>query len=79
MAHTKHEPGELISRIFVIPKTDGGIKLILTLKSLNKSVPYNKFKMDTISSILHLVRPNILLAKFNIKEESHHKLLKFKF
>ena len=43
--------------------------------------------MDTISSILHLVRPNMSLAKLNIKdaynripiEESHQKLLKFKF
>ena len=87
IASTEHEPGELISPIFVRPKTDGGMKLILNLKSLNKSVPYKKFKMDTISSILHLVRPNMFLAKLDIQdayysipiEESHQKLLKFKF
>ena len=43
IAHTKHEPGELISPIFVRPKTDGGMRFILNLKSLNKSVPYKKF------------------------------------
>ena len=43
--------------------------------------------MDTITSILHLVRPNIFLAKLEIKdayhsipiEESQQTLLKFKF
>ena len=87
ITNTEHEPGELISPIFVRPKTDGGMRLILNLKSLNKSVPYKKFKMDTISSILHLVRSNMFLAKLGIKEayysilieESHQKLLKFKF
>ena len=38
-AHTKHESGELMSPIFVRPKIDGGIRLILNLKSLSKSVP----------------------------------------
>ena len=87
IANTEHEPGELILPIFVRSKTDGGMRLILNLKSLNKSVPYKKFKMDTISFILHLVRPNMFLAKLDIKdayynipiEESHQKLLKFKF
>ena len=63
------------------------MKLILDLKSLDKSVPYKKFKMDTISSILQLVRPNMFLVKVDIKdayysipiEESYQKLLKFKF
>ena len=68
IARTKHEPGKLISPIFVRPKTDGGIRLILSLKSLNKSVPYKKFKIDTISSILHLVRPNMFVAKLDIKD-----------
>ena len=87
LANTEHESEELISPIFVRPKTDDGMRLILNLKSLSKSVPYKKFKMDTISSILHLVRPNMFLAKLDIKdayysipiEDSHQKLLKFKF
>ena len=43
--------------------------------------------MNTVSSILHLVRPKIFLVKLDIKDayysipikESHQKLLKFKF
>ena len=90
IADTEHECEELISLKFVRPKRGGGIRLILNLKSLSKSVPYKKFKMDTISFVLHLVRPKMFLAKLDIKdayysfpieeiEEFHQKLLKFKF
>ena len=68
IAHTKHEPGELVLTIFVRPETDGGMRLIYNLKSLNKSVPYKKLKMSTISSILHLVRHNIFLTKLDKKD-----------
>ena len=37
-AHTKHKRGEFISPIFVKSKTDAGLRLILNLKFLNKSV-----------------------------------------
>ena len=78
---------KIISPIFVRLKTDDGMRLILNLKSLNKLVPHKKSKMDTTSTILHLVRPEMFLAKLDIKdayssisiEESHQKLLKFKF
>ena len=87
IAHKKHQPEELVSPILVRSKTNGGMRLILNLKSMNKSVPYKNFKMDTIRSILHQVRSSIFLAKLDIKdayystpiEESHQKLLKFKF
>ena len=68
ITHTKHEPGELVSPILLGSETDSGMRLILNLKSLNKSVLYKKFKMDTISSILHLVRPDMFLAKLDIKD-----------
>ena len=63
------------------------MRLISNLGSLNKSVPYKKFKMDTMSSILCLVRPKVFLGKLDsndayyiiLIEESHQKLLKFKF
>ena len=36
--HSYHEEGELISPIFVTPKSDGGYILMLNLKSLNEYV-----------------------------------------
>ena len=44
------------------------MRFILNLKSLNKSGPYKKFNIDTISYIFHLLRPNIFLAKFDIND-----------
>ena len=62
------EPGEFISPIFVREKTDGGFRLILNLKKLNETVEYKKFKMETITSILQLIRPGMFMAKLDIKD-----------
>jgi len=80
-----HEIGEYISPIFVTEKADGGFRLILNLKQLNKAVEKKKFKMQTLSLILCLIRPNMYLAKLDIKDayysipisEERQKLLKF--
>jgi len=48
IVETAHEPGEFISPIFVRPKKDGSDRMILNLKSLNKHVKYNHFKVDTL-------------------------------
>lgn len=87
IVETNSESGEFISPIFVRPKSDGGFRLILNLKSLNKTIEYKKFKMDTISNILLMIRPNMFMAKLDIKDayysipinKSHQKLLKFCF
>ena len=58
-----HEPGEYISPIFATEKSDGGYRLILNLKKHNRLAEYKKFKMETISTILCLIRPNCFMAK----------------
>lgn len=85
VVQSHHEPGEYISPIFVTGKSDGGYRLILNLKKLNKLAEYKKFKMETISTILCLIRPNCFMAKVDIKDayysipilEEHQKFLKF--
>ena len=81
-----HEEGELVSPIFLRPKSDGeGYRMILNLKKLNQVSEYHHFKMDTLKSILTLVTPNIFMTKLDIKDayysvpilEEHQKLLKF--
>ena len=87
IAVSTDEPGQIISPIFVRPKTDGGFRLILNLKKLNEVVHYQHFKMETLQSILQLVRPNAYMAKVDIKDayysvaikSSDQKFLKFKF
>ena len=42
--------------------------MILNLKNLNSHVEYNKFKMDTLQSILKLVTPGCYMATIDLKD-----------
>ena len=80
-----HEPGEFISPVFLRAKDDNSFRMILNLKRLNEVAQYNHFKMETLSSILTLVRPGCFMAKIDIKDAYYsvpirkvdQKLLKF--
>ena len=63
-----HEEGEIISPIFLRNKPDGTFRLILNLKEANKHIDSIHFKMETINSILKLVRPNCYMASVDIKD-----------
>ena len=59
----------------------------MNLKRLNEVVEYKKFKMETISTILLLVRPGMFMVKLDIKDayysvpicEDHQSLYKFQY
>ena len=57
-----HSYGEFVSNVFLRPKKDGRFIMILNLRNLNSHVEYNKFKMDTLQSILKLVTPGCYMA-----------------
>ena len=65
--HAKHEHGEFISNIFSRPKKDGSVRVILNLTKLNEFVEYNKFKMDTLKTIVRMVKPNCFMATIDLK------------
>ena len=85
MKPSYHEEGEFISPIFVTPKSDGGYRLILNLKSLNEYIDIEHFKMHGLKEILKLVERNCYMAALDIKdayysipvEEGFQKYLKF--
>ena len=80
-----HSPGEFLSNVFLRPKKDGSFRMILNLKNLNSHVEYNKFKMDTLQSILKLVTPGCYMATIDLKDayysvsvaQEHRKYLRF--
>ena len=76
-----NEKREIILPIFLKKKTDGSFRLILNLKSLNKSIEKQHFKMETITSLLKLVTPNMLHLKDAyyaiLISEEHQEYLKF--
>lgn len=65
---TIHEQGEFISPIFTRPKKDGTSRMILNLKSLNKYLSYHHFKMDSLSTVLNMVKPGCFMASMDLKD-----------
>ena len=82
-----HEPGEFFSNVFVRKKKDGSHRMILNLKDLNVDVEYHHFKMDTVKSVIKMIKPNCFMASIDIKDayytvpiaESDQKFLKFQW
>ena len=83
----QHEQGEILSNIFIRPKTDGIYRLILNLKEFNKNVSYYHFKMDTLNTIINLMSPDCYMASLDLKDtyysipvmKEHRKYLRFLF
>ena len=63
------DPDEFISSMFVRPKSDGGIKVILNLKPFNQqNVDKIHFKMESLKSAINTMTPNCFLASLDLKE-----------
>eukprot|EP00794_Sanderia_malayensis_P013521 gene13521-14933_t len=79
--------GEIISPIFLRPKSDGTYRFILNLKRTNEYVENFHFKMETIYTVLNLVKPNCFMSSIDIKDayysveidEEDQKFLAFQF
>jgi len=76
---------QILSPIFVVPKTDGTFRLILNLKSLNEFVVYRHFKMENINRVRELLFDNCYLASIDLEKayysvpvgEASRKYLRF--
>ena len=55
-----------LSNIFLRPKRNGQFRIILNLKELNKGIEYKKLKMETLESIIRLIRPNNYMASLDL-------------
>ncbi len=80
-----HEQVEYVSPIFRRPKPDGGTRVVLNLKQLNKQVQYHHFKMDNIKTVLASVTKGCYMASLDLKgayhsvkiDEEHQVYLRF--
>lgn len=66
-----HEPGHH-SRLFCIPKKTGDLRPVLNLKPLNAFLPKIHFKMETLKSICHLLKPNDFLTSIDLRDAFLH-------
>ena len=56
--------GEILSSILTGSKKDGTHRIILNLKSINKCIPYQHFKMHTLKAVLNLIEKDCFLASW---------------
>jgi len=57
-----------LSNVFIRQKKNGKYRLILNLKELNEEIEYKKFKMETLETIVKLVRPNCFMASLDLSD-----------
>lgn len=69
-AVNKVEPcsSQFVSPIFLRPKPDGSHRLILNLRDLNAFVENHHFKMETLKTALHLVKPECFFASIDLSQ-----------
>ena len=65
---SSHEEGEYLSPIFTRAKKDGSFRLILNLKCLNTHVQYHHFKMDSLNTVLEMVKSSCFMASIDLKD-----------
>ncbi len=75
------------SRYFVVPKKDGGLRPILDLHQLNRSVSRLKFKMLTLKQVMSQIKSKDWFVTIDLKDAyfhisilpSHREFLRFAF
>ncbi len=60
------------SRYFVVPKKDGGLRPILDLRQLNRSVRRLKFKMLTLKQVMSEIRSEDWFVMIDLKDAYFH-------
>lgn len=60
------------SSLFLVKKPNGSFRVIINLKPLNKFIPYQKFKMETLKSTLNLLSPGCFMASIDLKDAYYH-------
>ena len=79
------DPNQFLSNLFTIPKKGGELCPVINLKPLNSFVEYHHFKMEGLSSLLDLIRPNDHMITMDLKDAylsvpihaDHSKYLRF--
>ena len=83
----EHVHDEFISNIFIRDKKDGSHRVILNLIELNQFIAYHHFKMDTIDTVINLMRPDCFMASVDLSNayfsipfaKAHRKYLRFEW
>ena len=69
---TADHPRLCLSPVFLVPKRSGKHRMILNLKRINTYIAPVHFKMETLKSILPLLRPGDWTVSIDLKDAYHH-------
>ena len=64
------------SRVFTVPKPQGGKRLIINLSSLNLHIPCPSFKMLVANKIRHAITKQTFFTSQDITDAFHHTVPK---
>ena len=65
----KPEKGQFLSTIFLRGKKEPGkFRPIINLRQLNKNVPYQKFKMESLKDLKNLLKERDFMVKIDLKD-----------
>ena len=62
------EEGIFMLFIFTREKRDGSYRMILNLKQLNNHIESEHFKMESLQSVLNIIRRNCLMVGVDLKD-----------
>ncbi|XP_044159938.1 uncharacterized protein LOC122945122 isoform X1 [Bufo gargarizans] len=60
------------STLFLVKKKEGDFRTIINLKQLNKFILYRKFKMESLKSIVPLIKLGAFMCSFDLKDSYLH-------
>lgn len=80
-----HKQTQFISPLFTVPRKGGGQRPVINLKDLNHFVEYQHFKMEGVTMLKDLLKPNDFMTKIDLKDayltvpvwQNHTKYLRF--
>nr|CAH7765682.1 unnamed protein product [Callosobruchus chinensis] len=87
ISKVSHCKGDFISSIFLRPKPDGSRRLILNLKSLNKFIRVEHFKLEDQRTVCNIIQKHFFMSTLDLKnayyliaiDKSYRKFLRFRF
>ena len=68
VSYSESQVGQIISPIFLRPKSDGTYHLIFNLKAFNDDVAYHHFKLDALEATLPLSTPGCYMTSLDLKD-----------
>lgn len=87
IVESKEENKQFVSRVFTVPKPNGGLRFVIDLRKLNDFIDCPHFKMEDYRTASSIITQNCFMTVIDLKDAYHqipihkdyYKFLKFRF